>query len=101
MTLAMNVPFDRIEPVDGSEVRVGMLLVDPDYVPYDGAGVVLGIDTGPVVHRVTVLCVDGDGERETEINMMPNVWVGWLRDCYLHVVDRDGILAALREGEGE
>lgn len=98
MTLAMEVPFDRIEPVDGSEVRVGMLLVDPDYVPHDGVGVVLGIDTGPVVHRVTLLCLVGNTTREAEINMAPRVFVGWLRDCYLHAADRDGILAALREG---
>jgi hypothetical protein len=97
----MQIPFDRIEPVDGSEVRVGMLLVDPDYVPFDGAGVVLAISPGAVVHRVTLLCVDGEEERETEINMMPGVFVGWLRDCYLHVVDRDGILAALGRREGE
>jgi hypothetical protein len=83
MNIALLIPFDRITPIDGHEVRVGCLLVDVDYVPYDGVGVVTAVTPGPVVTRVDVSCLADDELIVATINMKERVFVGSLADVTL------------------
>lgn len=94
--IALTVPFDRIVPVDGPEVQVGMILVDVDYIPYDGVGVVTAVQRGPVVTRVDVTCLADNTIVGATINMKERVFIGRLADVALRgTVTHDSIMDAI------
>jgi len=93
--IALQIPFDRITPIDGTEVRVGMVLVDVDYIPYDGVGVVTAVTSGPVVWRVDVACLADDELIVETINMKERVFIGSLADVTCTGGSRDALMDAI------